>query len=195
MTVNKPKKTTDYFLSLNNERVVVNKKHVNKKGKSYKRYTYNFQCLRRFWFSQLEGARAPKSHVDAIGAHSSELDSTYKQITSHTDKLAKKYKETYDQYSGCLNIFSDYEKVKSEIGDKFNYQNRMIQNLKDENSYLKVEVESLKKAVSNEINTTHFAVEQASDIEKGSDKVIGELQAQIKELTKQFLILEKQYRK
>lgn len=177
-----------------NERVVVNKKHVNKKGKSYKRYTYNFQCLRRFWFSQLEGSRAPKSHIDAIGAHSSELDSTYKQITSHTDKLAKKYKETYDQYSGCLNIFSDYEKVKSEIGNKFSYQNRMIQNLKDENSYLNNEIEELKKKVSTEITTTHFAVQQSVDTEKGSDKIIGELQAQIKELAKQFKTLERKYR-
>lgn len=181
-----------------NERVIVNKKHVNKKGKPYQRYTYNFHCLRRFWFSQLEGARAPKSHVDAIGAHSSELDSTYKQITSHTDKLAKKYKETYDQYSGCLNIFSDYEKVKSEIGDKFNYQNRMIQNLKDENSYLNNEVEDLKKKVSTEINTSHFAVEQTSD----TDKLLIKLQEQMKhqeesykELQKQFLILEKKSRK
>ena len=178
-----------------NERVVINEKHITKKGKSYQRYTYNFQCLRRFWFSQLEGARAPKNHVDAIGAHSSELDTTYKQITSHTDKLARDYKKTYDKYSGCLNIFSDYERVKSEIGDKFNYQNRMIQNLKDENSYLKDEVEDLKKKVSDEMTTTHFAVEQASDIEKGSDKVIGELQAQIKVLTEQFKILENQYRK
>lgn len=164
---------------------------VNGKG----RFKYNFHCLRRYWFSEFEGARALKNHVDAIGGHISELDSTYKQIESHTSELAKKYKKTYDKFSGCLNVFSDYERAKSEIGDKFNYQNRMIQKLDDENSYLKDEIESLKKKVSNEINTTHFAVEKAVDTEKGSDRVIGELQEQIRVLTEQFKTLEKQYRK
>ena len=167
---------------------------VNGKG----RFKYNFHCLRRYWFTQLEGARAPNSHIDAIGGHISELDSTYKQIESHTSELAKEYKKTYDKHSSCLNVFSDYQRAKNEIGNKFNYQNRIIQDLEDKNAYLKNEVEELKKKVIDEITTSHFAEEKTSD----TDKLLIKLQEQMKHqeesykvLQEQFKILERKYRK
>lgn len=167
---------------------------VNGKG----RFKYNFHSLRRYWFTQLEGTKADTNHINIIGGHQSELDATYKEVESHTCKLAKEYKKTYDKYSHCLNIFSDYSRVKTEIGDKFSYQNRMIQNLKDENSYLNNEVEDLKKKVNNEITTTHFATQQTTDTEA----LLIKLQEQMKEqqdsykvLQEQFKILEKKYRK
>jgi integrase len=146
------------------------------------RHVYHIHSLRKYFETKLINAGMVEPAVQKLLGHEGYLNGSYYRIPE------EELKEMYDEHSTALSVFSDIHKLPDMIKPELKKYETNILELQKENIILKKQVSKLQ-------TSEHFAVEQASDIEKGSDKVIGELQAQIKELTKQFLILEKQYRK
>lgn len=102
-------------------------------------YIYNVHSLRRFWFTQLESSGANMSHINYMGAHESELNSSY------TNFEFSILKETYDTHMNALAVFTEMDKIHREFKPKIKEQDTAIASIVRDNQRLKEELEDLKK--------------------------------------------------
>lgn len=114
-----------------------NERDENPKLK-HPRYKYHIHTLRKFWFRAFENTEANRNHINSIGAHESELNGTYAKFTPET------LKETYDQYSNSLSIFSDMDKFDELYKPKIAEQDTAISSLTRKNKEYKELIQQLK---------------------------------------------------
>lgn len=104
-------------------------------------YKYHIHTLRKFWFTEMRNSEANESHVNVMGGHDSSLDSRY--IKPRTETL----RTTYEEHSGCLEIFSERWKIDRDIKPKLKEQGTLIANVVSRNKDLEAEIGNLRKSV------------------------------------------------
>jgi integrase len=114
-----------------------NEKDENPKLK-FPRYKFHIHTLKKFWFRCLENTGANRNHIDSIGAHESELNGIYAKFAPET------LKETYDQYSNSLSIFSDMDKFDKMYKPKIAEQDTAISSLTRKNKEYEDLIQQLK---------------------------------------------------
>ena len=115
-----------------------NEKDENPKLK-FPRYKFHIHTLKKFWFRCLENTGANRNHIDSMGAHESELNNTYAKFAPET------LKETYDQNSNSLSIFSDMDKFDKMYKPKIAEQDTAISSLARTNKEYKDLISQLKE--------------------------------------------------
>ena len=99
------------------------------------RYKMHIHTIRKFWFTTMKSTDANKDHINTIGGHTSELGKTYEKFS------IKALKETYDNYSDMLSIFSDLDKVNDKIDEKLGEQREIVASLQHRNTVLEQQMQ------------------------------------------------------
>jgi len=161
---------------------LIEKSGYDERDKVTNRRIYHIHTLRKFFNTKMKLNNVPEGVVEKLLGHEGYLNGSYDRFTP------EEIKEIYDKNCPTLSVFSDIHKLPDMIKPELKTYETKIDRLERQNITLKKEVLDLQ-------TRDHFSNEQKEDIKKGSDKVIGELQEQIRVLTEQFKTLEKQYRK
>ncbi len=140
------------------------------------RYRCRIHALRKFWFTQMESSGANKQHLDTIGGHDSELNGIYARFPVDT------LKDTYDNFSSCLSIFTELEKVKGEVQSQLDMQETTISSLVHKNN----EIEKLNGQLVDNIRYLEHRVEDMIDNREREEEQAEIQEKETKEYTERF---------
>jgi site-specific recombinase XerD len=107
--------------------------------KDGKYYMYNIHCLRRFWWSYFKVSEEFRDEKNYMFGHLSSLDNAY--FNGEFDKL----KNVYEAGMNSITLFSDADRVISELQPELNVQGREIRKLLVKNELLEQEIDELLK--------------------------------------------------
>jgi len=153
---------------------LIEKAGYDERDKVTNRRIYHIHTLRKYFETKLINAGMVEPAIQKLLGHEGYLNGSYYRIPE------EELKEMYDENCPTLSVFSDIHKLPDMIKPELKTYETNILELQREN-------ETLKRQVSKLQTSEHFAMEQATDIEKLYQKKFDELEKMYSDKYNQIL--------